>query len=243
MHAVDASLKRLGTDYIDLYQLHHVDSSTPLKETLVALNDLVRMGKVHYIGCSNFPAWYLEKALRISEVEGLELFVSVQPRYNIIDRDIERELLPLCVEEGIGVIPYSPLAGGFLTGKYRPGEPFPEGSRGRLRPEWMSRNLTPQNMAILEELEKIGGETDLSMSQLSLAWLMANPVVTAPIIGASSLEQLDMNVDVVNHVVPEEALKRIGEVSKPDWLREQEAQEAQRGVFQKERQEYWMKRA
>jgi len=243
MHAVDASLKRLGTDYIDLYQLHHVDSSTTLKETLVALNDLVRMGKVHYIGCSNFPAWYLEKALRISEVEGLELFVSVQPRYNIIDRDIERELLPLCVEEGIGVIPYSPLAGGFLTGKYRPGEPFPEGSRGRLRPEWMSRNLTPQNMAILEELEKIGGETDLSMSQLSLAWLMANPVVTAPIIGASSLEQLDMNVDVVNHVVPEEALKRIGEVSKPDWLREQEAQEAQRGVFQKERQEYWMKRA
>jgi aryl-alcohol dehydrogenase-like predicted oxidoreductase len=242
MQAVDASLKRLGTDYIDLYQVHHVDPSTPLKETLVALNDLVGMGKVHYIGCSNFPAWVLEKALRISELDGLEAFVCVQPRYNIVDRDIERELLPLCAEEGIGVIPYSPLAGGFLTGKYRLGKPAPDGTRGQLRPEWMSRTITPRNQAILEELEKICGETGLTMSQLSLAWMMANPVITAPIIGASSLEQLDMNIDVVNHKVSEDSLKRINEVSKPDWLSEQEEQNAQSRAFLEQRLEYWRKK-
>jgi aryl-alcohol dehydrogenase-like predicted oxidoreductase len=227
MCAVEASLKRLGTDYIDLYQVHHVDPSTPLKETLATLNDLVRSGKVRYVGCSNFPAWYLEKALKVSEVNGLEAFVTVQPRYNIVDRDVERELLPLCVEEGIGVIPYSPLAGGFLTGKYQFGKQAPEGSRGGGSPDWVSRRFTPRNHAVLQELERVVGETGLPMSQVCLAWLMANPVVTAPIVGASSLEQLEMNLDVINHAVPVEALRRISEVSKPDWLREQEEEEAQ----------------
>ena len=243
MQAVDASLKRLGTDYIDLYQLHQVDPSTPLKETLVALNDLVRIGKVNYIGCSNFPAWFLEKALRLCEVDNLEAFVSVQPRYNIVDRDIERELLPLCGEEGIGVIPYSPLAGGFLTGKYRPGKPPPVGSRGQLRPDFMKRSMTQNNQAILEELDRISAETGMSISQLSLAWLLANPLVTAPIIGASSLEQLEANLDVINHQVPPEALKRIDEISKPDWLREREEQQAQSVSFLDERRAYWVKRA
>jgi aryl-alcohol dehydrogenase-like predicted oxidoreductase len=232
LRAVEASLTRLDTTYIDLYQVHHPDPSTPLTETLTALDDLVRMGKVRYIGCSNFPAWYLEKALRVSEVHDLAAFTTVQPRYNLLDRGIERELLPLCLDEGIGVLPYSPLAGGFLTGKYQPGQPAPAGSRGAGRPAWVDRRFTPRNHAVLTELARISGETGLPLSQLSLAWLLENPVVTAPIVGASSLAQLEVNVDVVNHPVPGEALQRISEVSKPDWLRDQEEEDAQ---FQRNR--------
>jgi aryl-alcohol dehydrogenase-like predicted oxidoreductase len=226
MRNLEASLKRLGTDYIDLYQVHRVDPTTPLKETMTTLSDIVRSGKVRYIGCSNFPAWQLEKALRISEVQGLETFATVQPRYNIIDRDIERELLPLCVEEGIGVVPYSPLAGGVLTGKYHQDRPAPEGSRGQLRPAMITRYLNPRNQAILQELEKISSETKMSLGQIGLAWLMANPAVTAPIIGASKVEQLEENMGVLGHSLPAEALARISEASKPDWLRDQEELEA-----------------
>ena len=222
MRNLEASLSRLGTDYIDLYQVHRTDPTTPLKETMSTLSDLVRSGKVRYVGCSNFPAWQLEKALRISEVQGLEGFSTVQPRYNILDRDIERELLPLCVEEGIGVIPYSPLAGGVLTGKYRPDAPAPEGSRGQLRPAWISRYLNPRNQAILQELDRISSETKLSPSQIGLAWMMANPAITSPIIGTSSLGQLEENVGVIGRSLSAETLARIGEASKPDWLREQE---------------------
>lgn len=232
LRAVEASLTRLDMEYIDLYQVHHPDPSTPLQETLTALDDLVRLGKVRYIGCSNFPAWYLEKALRVSEVHALEAFTTVQPRYHLLDREIERELLPLCRAEGIGVLPYSPLAGGFLTGKYQPGRPAPPGSRGDGRPDWVDRRFTPQAHAVLTELARISGETGLTMSQLSLAWLLANPTVTAPIVGASSLAQLEANLDVVNHSVPGEALRRINEMSTPDWLRNQETDDAQ---FQRNR--------
>jgi len=222
MRNLEASLKRLGTDYIDLYQVHRTDPATPLKETMATLSDLVRSGKVRYIGCSNFPAWQLEKALRISEVGGLEAFTTVQPRYNILDRDIERELLPLCVEEGIGVVPYSPLAGGVLTGKYHADRPPPEGSRGQLRPAFISRSLNPRNWAILQELEKISSETKMPLSQIGLAWVMANPAITSPIIGASRLEQLEEDMGVLGRSLPAETLARISEASKPDWLREQE---------------------
>lgn len=242
MKSVEDSLTRLGTDYIDLYQLHRPDSATPLKETLFALDDLVRDGRVHYIGSSNFPAWLIEKALRISEVYGLEGFVSSQPRYNILDRAVERELLPLCREEGIGVIPYSPLAGGFLTGKYQPDKAMPEGTRGQLRPDWMKQYFTAQNQAVLRELRSLSGETGLKMSQLSLAWLLANPVVTAPIIGASKLAQLEENLEVVDTPLPTRAVERISEVSKPEWLRHQEAGEARSRVFQAQRVEYWKKK-
>jgi len=226
MRNLETSLKRLGTDYVDLYQVHRVDPTTPLKETMATLSDLVRSGKIRYIGCSNFPAWQLEKALRISEVQGLEAFTTVQPRYNIIDRDIERELLPLCIEEGIGVMPYSPLAGGVLTGKYRPDKPAPEGSRGQLRPAMVSRYLNPRNQAILQGLEKISSETGMPLSQIGLAWLMANPAVTSPIIGASKVEQLEENLGMLGHPLTSETLARISEASKPDWLRDQEELEA-----------------
>jgi len=220
LHNIQTSLKRLGTDHVDLYQVHRTDPTTPLKETLSTMSDLVGDGKVYYIGCSNFPAWQLEKALWISDINGLESFATVQPRYNIIDRDIELELLPLCLEEGIGVIPYSPLAGGFLTGKYEPDKPAPEGSRGQLRPQWVSRYQNQRNQEIMQEMKNISAETGMSMSQLALAWLMANPAVAAPIIGASRLEQLDENLEVLDHPLPVEAQKRISEVSKPYWLRE-----------------------
>jgi len=226
MRNIEISLKRLDTDYIDLYQVHRVDSTTPLKETIAALSDLVRSGKVRYIGCSNYPAWQLEKALRISEVEGLEAFATIQPRYSILDRDIERELLPLCVDEGMGVIPYSPLAGGFLTGKYRPDSPAPEGSRGQRGPSMIGRYQNARNQAILTELQRISAETKMPLSQIGLAWMMANPAVTSPIIGASRLDQLEENMGVLGSTLSPEVLARINEASKPEWLREQEELEA-----------------
>lgn len=222
MKSIEDSLKRLGTNYTDLYQLHRPDAATPVQETLFALDDLVRDGRVHYIGSSNFPAWQIEKALRISEVHGLSSFISSQPRYNILDRDVERELLPLCREEGIGVIPYSPLAGGFLTGKYQIDHSMPEGTRGQLLPEVMELSFTQRNYAILQELRLLSEETGLKMSQLSLAWLLANPAITSPIIGTSKLEQLEENIEVVNYPPSANALARISAVSKPEWLRQQE---------------------
>jgi len=242
MHAVEASLTRLGTDYIDLYQVHRFDATTPLAETLSALTDLVDMGKVHYIGCSNFAAWQIEKALRISDVHGFVALSSSQPRYNLLDREVERDLLPLCLEEGIGVIPYSPLAGGFLTGKYQPDAPMPEGSRGQLRPEWMEQYHTDQNHRVLRELQSLSEETGLKLSQLSLAWLLANPAVTAPIIGASRIQQLEENVDVVDHALTPNALQRMNDVSKPDWLQQHEAQQARMQSFQQQRIQYWRER-
>lgn len=236
IRSVDASLRRLKTDYIDLYQVHRVDPTTTLKETLTALSDLVRSGKVHYIGCSNFPAWQLEKALWISDVNDLERFETAQPRYNLVDREIERELLPVCIEESIGVIPYSPLAGGFLTGKYQPDKPPPEGTRGQLRPDWISRSFTERNSSLLAELQRLSQETGMTMSQLSLAWLLANPAVTSPIIGASKLEQLEENIVVADQpTLGHEVLDRINEFSKPDWLREQEEQEGRRRTMQEQR--------
>jgi aryl-alcohol dehydrogenase-like predicted oxidoreductase len=224
--AVEDSLDRLGTDYIDLYQVHRFDSTTPLRETLSALTDLVHQGKVHYLGCSNFAAWQIEKALRISDLYQLEAFSSSQPRCNLLDREVERELLPLCLEEGIGVIPYSPLAGGFLTGKYQLDGPAPEGSRGQLRPDWMKRYQTDRNLRTLRELRKVSEDTGLKMSQISLAWLLANPAITAPIIGASRIEQLEENVEVVDRPLPDHALQRINDASKPEWLLQQEARRA-----------------
>lgn len=226
MKGVMDSLKRLGTDYIDVYLLHAPDPTTPLKETLYALNDLVRAGTVHYIGLSNFTAWQIEKALRISEVYGLERVVSSEPHYNILERDVERDSLPLCLEEGIGVTPYCPLAGGFLTGKYQPDKPIPEGTRAALGDPFINMYFTGRGFAILKELRSLSEETGLKMSQLSLAWLLANPAITAPIIGVSKLKQLEENIEVVNNLPPAHALERISDISKPDWLRQQEAREA-----------------
>ncbi len=188
MAAVDESLRRLQTDYIDLYQTHSVDPETPLEETLRALDDLVRAGKVRYIGCSNYPAWLLTKSLWISDVGHLARYDSLQPHYSLVHRaEFERELQPLCQDQQIGVIPYSPLGGGFLTGKYRRDSDLPASDRARgIRQRYMNEH----GFAIVDKLAEIGQAHDATIAQTAIAWVLANPVVTSAIIGANSLEQL-----------------------------------------------------
>ncbi len=186
--AVDASLHRLQTDYIDLYQLHWPDEETPLEETLTALNDLVRQGKVRYIGCSNYPAWLLMKSLWISDVRQLARFDSLQPHYSLVHRaEFERELQPVCLDQGIGVIPYSPLGGGFLTGKYRRDMPLPESARAQ---GVQRRYMNEAGYKAVDKLEEVGQAHDATIAQTAIAWVLANPVVSSAIIGANSITQL-----------------------------------------------------
>lgn len=189
MNAVENSLRRLQVDYIDLYQMHAYDAETPQEETLRALDELVRQGKVRYIGVSNYPAWRLAKALWISDVRNLARFDSLQPHYNYVHRsEFERELQPLCLEEGIGVIPYSPLGGGFLTGKYRRDSPLPESDRAE---GVQRRHMNEKGFSALDKLEQIGHHRGASIAQTAIAWVLANPAVTSAIIGANSIEQLE----------------------------------------------------
>lgn len=204
MQAVEASLRRLGTDYIDLYQVHWPDVETPLEETLRALDDLVRQGKVRYVGCSNFEAWRLCKALWISDKYGLARFDSLQPRYNLLDRRVEREHLALCQEEGLGVIPYSPLGGGLLTGKYRPGQEPPPGTRGAVSARF-GRWLTEGNLRAVAAVQELAQARGVTAAQFALAWLLSRPAVTAPIIGVTREEQLDELLGAVGlRLTPEE---------------------------------------
>ncbi len=189
LESVAASLDRLQTDYIDLYQVHFPDDETPLEETMTALNDLVRAGMVRYIGCSNYPAWLLAKSLWISDVKNLTRFDSLQPHYSLVYRaEFERELQPLCLDQGLGVIPYSPLAGGFLTGKYRRDTPMPDTPRADgVRRRYMNE----QGFSAVDKLEEIGRAYDATIAQTAIAWVLANTAVTAAIIGANSLAQLE----------------------------------------------------
>ena len=195
LDAIDASLRRLQTDYVDLYQIHWPDTETPLEETLRALDDLVRWGKVRYIGCSNFEAWRLCKALWISDRLGLSRFESVQPQYSLLSRGIERELLPLCAEEGLGVMTYSPLAGGLLSGKYRRGEPPPEGTRFALDyptgPLYRERYWHGRLFDAVERIKELAQACGVTTVQLSIAWLLQRGAVTSVILGATRLEHLD----------------------------------------------------
>lgn len=188
MQAVEASLRRLGTDYIDLYQVHRFDPDVPLEETLRALDDLVRQGKVRYVGCSNWAAWQIAWAHGLAGRLGLEPFVSVQPRYNLANRDPEQELFPCCQALGIGVLVYSPIAGGVLTGKYRGGQ-APPGSRGYQNPSWQQLRLTPRNLAIAEAVSRFAANLGRPPLQVALNWVLANPAVSTALVGASSPEQ------------------------------------------------------
>jgi aryl-alcohol dehydrogenase-like predicted oxidoreductase len=193
LDAVDASLRRLGTDYIDLYQLHSYDPLTPIDEALEALDAIVRSGKARYIGVSNWPAYKIARALGRSEVKGLARIDSVQPRYNLLFRTFERDLLPLCADEDIAVIPYNPLAGGLLTGKHNRTAPPPEGGRftlGRSGPMYQTRYWHEQEFNTIEALRGLAAEAGMSMATLAVAWVLANPAITSPIIGASRPEQL-----------------------------------------------------
>jgi aryl-alcohol dehydrogenase (NADP+) len=191
MNSIQASLRRLQTDHVDLYQIHRFDPSTPLEETLRALDDLVRAGKVRYIGCSNYAAWQVVRALRIGDREHLAKFVSVQPRYNLVFREPETDLLPMCASEGLGVIPYSPLAGGFLTGKYAPGAPIPPDTRLATAPFYQDIYVKDKSYRVVEALDRYARERGVPKEQLALAWVMAHPAVTAPIVGARTVAHLE----------------------------------------------------
>ena len=212
MRAVDASLRRLQTDYIDLYQLHFYDSHVSHDESLSALDDLVRSGKVRYIGCSNYLAYQLATAIGRSDVNQWERFASVQPRYNMLFRENERELFPYCQQEGIAVIPYNPLAGGFLTGKHQQGTPT-EGTRfslpGGTAERYQDRYWQDQMFSTVDALRGIAAEADMTMAQLAVAWQFANPAVTSPIIGASKPEQLADAVAALRTPLSSELTQRL----------------------------------
>lgn len=210
MSAVDASLRRLQTDYIDLYQLHGYDPNTPIDETLTTLDDLVHAGKVRYIGCSNFLTYQLVRAYGRSETLGLARLDSVQPRYNLLFRQIEREMLPFCAEEGVGVIPYNPIAGGLLSGKHDRGTAPPEGSRftlGTAGPAYQQRYWHDREFNTVEELGKLANQAGVSLVTLSVSWVLAGQAITAPIIGASRPEQLTASLAAAEYAL-DPGLKR-----------------------------------
>ena len=206
MRALDESLARLKTDYIDLYYQHTPDYSTPIEETLRAMDDMVRSGKVRYIACSNFRTWRLMEALWTSDACGLNSFACVQPLYNIVNRDVEVELLPACEEYGVGVVTYSPLARGILTGKYRAGGEFPEGSRAARGDARMQQaELRDASMEVAAELAAHCDRRNVSPSQFAIAWVLANPIVTSVILGPRTMQQYEDNLGCLNiEVTPED---------------------------------------
>jgi aryl-alcohol dehydrogenase (NADP+) len=214
--AVDASLRRLQTDYIDLYQLHGYDPATPIDETLGALDDLVHTGKVRYIGCSNFLTYQLVRAIGRSETLRLARFDSVQPRYNLLFRQIEREMLPFCHEDGVGVIPYNPIAGGLLSGKHSRTAPPPEGTRftlGSAAQMYQTRYWHDREFDTVEALRKLAGQAGVSLVTLAVAWVLANQAITAPIIGASRPEQLDASLAAVGFALDDDLKAQLDDLT------------------------------
>jgi aryl-alcohol dehydrogenase (NADP+) len=218
MDAVEASLRRLGTDFIDLYQLHGHDPSTPVDETLEALNALVVQGKVRYVGCSNHLAYQLARALGRSEARGLVKHVSVQPRYNLLFREFERELFPLCLEEGIGVIPYNPIAGGLLSGKHDRSKAPPEdtrfGAQNYAGQMYRQRYWQEHLFDTVEALGKTAKEAGLPLPTMAVAWTLAQPWITSPIIGASKPEQLDATTAALDVTLDGDLLKHLDEMTR-----------------------------
>lgn len=223
--SVEKSLKRLDTDYIDLYQVHGWDVLTPVEETLCALDDLVRQGKVRYIGCSNWSARHLMKAVCLSRANGWAEFVSLQAYYSLVGRDLEHELLPLCREEGLGVLPWSPLSGGFLSGKYRRDDPNPTGARRtgfQFPPIDEARGFDA-----VEALERIAKDKDASVAQVALAWLLAQDGVTSIIIGANKMAQLEDNLKAADLQLTTEEVAELSTTTAPapqypQWMMERQ---------------------
>jgi 1-deoxyxylulose-5-phosphate synthase len=216
MDAIDASLRRLQTDFIDLYQLHFDDPGVPLDETLGALEDVVRAGKVRYIGCSNFLAYRLARALGRSEVHDWTRFVSVQPRYNLLFREFERELFPFCLDEGIAVIPYNPIAGGMLSGKHDRTKAPDEGTRfalGNAAKTYQDRYWHDNVFDTVDELVKIASDAGIPLPTLAVAWTLRHPAITAPIVGASRPEQLDATIAAVDTQLDQDLVDRLNEVT------------------------------
>lgn len=212
INELEKSLTRLKTDYVDLYQMHYTDPTTPIEETLRALDDMVHQGKVRYIGCSNYASWQLCEAVWTSKMLHLETFVSVQPDYSMLNREIEKELLPFCEEYGVGVLPFYPLASGFLTGKYRPGKEPPEGTRLAGNERSRQRLLTDENFSMLEKLEQFASERGHPLVELAIAWLLFQPKVSSVIAGATKPEQLNANANATQWELTVEEMKELDNI-------------------------------
>jgi aryl-alcohol dehydrogenase-like predicted oxidoreductase len=211
VNGLEASLRRLQSDHVDLYQMHRWDDATPVEETLRALDDLVRAGKVRYIGASNYAAWQLARANVLAELRGWTSFVTVQNHYHMLEREIEREVLPYCNAFGVGVLPYFPLAGGFLTGKYRRGAAAPAGSRGESSP-YVKGYMTDANYEKVERLSAWAEERGHTMGELAHAWLLAHPQVSSVISGATSVTQVEANARAAAWKLSPEELAEVNEV-------------------------------
>jgi aryl-alcohol dehydrogenase-like predicted oxidoreductase len=212
MSAVEASLKRLKTDWIDLYQVHQPDPLTPIEETLRALDDLVRHGKVRYIGCSNFPAWQVVAAHWTSRHHNLNAFVSCQDEYSLLVHDIERELVPAMTQYGLGLLPYFPLASGLLTGKYKR-DAKPEGARLSYMQDLADRYMTETNWSIVERLAAFAAKRDRSVLELAFSWLAARPAVSSIIAGATKPEQVELNVKAADWALTAEEVEEIDKIT------------------------------
>ena len=219
LSAVEASLKRLKTDYIDLYQVHMWDSVAPLEETLSTFDTLIASGKVRYIGASNHSGWQLQKAIDLAKAKGWQPYVSLQPLYNLLDRELEWELVPVCLNEGLGIMPWSPLRGGWLSGKFKRGMSGPpEESRVKLAAErgwsetWAKYGNEP-TWVVIDALLAIGKETGKTPAQIALNWLLRRPGVTAPIVGARNLTQLNDNLGATGWALDAAQMKRLDEAS------------------------------
>lgn len=211
---LENSLRRLQTDYVDLYQIHTFDPHTPLEETLRALDDMVAAGKVRYIGASNYVAWELMKALGISENRGFSRYISTQISYSLADRTPEQELVPMCLDQGVGIIPYFPLAGGILSGKYILTTEAPAHSRAITDPGF-NRFLNERTVTLGQNVSRLAAERNLTPSVISLAWLMARPAVSTVIVGATRVEQLEDNLQSAQITLDQEAVQALDEISEP----------------------------
>jgi aryl-alcohol dehydrogenase-like predicted oxidoreductase len=210
-NALEASLRRLQSDHVDLYYVHRWDETAPIEETLRALDDAVRAGKVRYIGASNFASWQLARANLLAEVRGWTAFAALQSEYHLLARDVEREVLPFCGAHGVGFVPYFPLAGGFLTGKYRRGQPAPAGSRGE-RSSYVQDLMTEANYDLVERLEAWAAERERGLNELAEAWLLAQPAVCSVISGATRVEHIERNAQAADWTLSEEDLAEINAI-------------------------------
>jgi aryl-alcohol dehydrogenase-like predicted oxidoreductase len=209
---ISESLRLLQTDHIDIYYMHRFDSNTPLEETLKTFDQLIRAGKVLYLACSNFTVENMRAVDEVSERLGLERIVALQPPYNLLNHEAEKELFPYCENEHLGAITYSPLAGGFLTGKYAEGVPAPAGTRGALYPRFWGRMNKPENYAVVEKFKALADIAKMPLSQLALSWIAKNPTVTSMIVGASRPEQVEENVRQLEAKAADEVMARLNEM-------------------------------